>query len=110
MMKKDEVRYRREEVEEGLADPTIVHFTNSFASERPWVKGCEHKFVNEWREYKDRTEWRDAPLWDSNKDFARKVSRLIYGILKGDMRYQFIYFANGIVRPKISSGGGRKKK
>lgn len=109
MMKKDEVRYERNEVEAGLENPGIVHFTNSFASERPWVKGCEHKYANEWRQYKKNTEWSDSPIWESNKDFARKISRIIYSILKGDMRYLFIYFANGIIRPKISSGGRRGK-
>lgn len=109
MMKKDKVRYERKEVEAGLENPGIVHFTNSFASERPWVKGCEHKYMNEWREYKARTEWKDSPLWGSNKDFARKVSRVIYGVLRGNMRYQFIYLVNGIIRPKISSGGGRRR-
>ena len=109
MMKKDEVRYERKEVEKGLEDPTIVHFTNSFASERPWVKGCEHRYVNEWREYKDRTEWKDSPLWESNKDMARKVSRVIYRILPKVAGLKFIYFANGIVRPTISSGGGKRR-
>ena len=109
MMKKDEVRYEREEVEAGLEDSTIVHFTNSFASERPWVKGCEHKYVNEWREYKDRTEWSDSALWESNKDMARKVSRVIYRILPRVAGFKFIYFANGIIRPTISSGGAEEK-
>ena len=102
MMKKDEVRYEREEVEAGLEDPAIVHFTNSFASERPWVKGCGHKYVNEWREYKDRTEWKDSPLLESNKDMARKLSRVIYRILPRKAGFKFIYFANGIVRPLIN--------
>ena len=109
MMKKDEVRYERKEVEKGLEDPAIVHFTNSFASERPWVKGCEHKYVNEWMKYKENTEWKDSPLWESNKDMARKVSRVIYRILPRVAGFKFIYFANGIVRPIISSGGGRRK-
>ena len=109
MMKKDEVRYERKEVEKGLEDPAIVHFTNSFASERPWVKGCEHKYVNEWMKYKENTEWKDSPLWESNKDMARKVSRVIYRILPRVAGFKFIYFANGIVRPTISSGGQKKK-
>ena len=102
MMKKDEVRYGKKEVEDGLEDPTIVHFTNSFASERPWVKGCEHKYVNEWREYKDRTELKDSPLLESNKDMARKLSRAIYRVLPRKAGFKFIYFANGIVRPLIN--------
>ena len=102
IMKKDKSRYEEKDVVEAMDKPGIIHFTNSFASERPWVKGCEHKYVNEWMKYKENTEWKGSPLWESNKDMARKLSRMIYRVLPRVAGLRFIYFANGIVRPLIN--------
>lgn len=101
IMKGDKSRYEEKNVIEAMNRPGIIHFTNSFASERPWIKGCAHKYVNEWLKYKNRTEWKGSPLWESNKDVARKVSRVIYNFLPRHVGLKFIYFANGIVRPMI---------
>lgn len=101
IMKKDESRYVEEDVIDAMDNPGIIHFTNSFASERPWVKGSKHRYVGEWLKYKESTEWKDSPLWESNKDGARKLSRMIYRVLPRAAGLKFIYFANGIVRPLV---------
>lgn len=101
IMKKAKSRYEEKDVIEAMDKPGIIHFTNSFASERPWVKGSRHRYVNEWMKYKDRTEWKDSPLWESNKDAAQKLSRVIYRVLPRVAGLKFIYFANGIVRPLV---------
>lgn len=101
IMKKDKSRYEEKEVVEAMESPGIIHFTNSFASERPWVKGSQHRYVKEWLKYKNRTDWKDSPLWKSNKDRARKLSRIIYRALPRVAGLKFVYFANGIVRPLI---------
>lgn len=101
IMKKDKSRYEEKDVIEAMDKPGIIHFTNSFASERPWVKGSKHRYVNEWMKYKNRTEWKDSPLWESNKDSARKLSRMIYKVLPRVVGLRFIYFVNGILRPLI---------
>ncbi len=98
LMKKDKVVYSKEEVADGIYNPSIIHFTNSFASERPWIEGCEHRYASEWRQIRKQTEWPDLKLRPSKKDTARKVSRMIYRVLPGQAKYKFIYFANGIVR------------
>ena len=101
IMKKDKPRYKEKDAIEAMDKPGIIHFTNSFASERPWVKGSKHRYVDEWMKYKDRTEWKDSPLWESNKDAARKLSRMIYRVMPRAAGLSFIYFANGVVRPLI---------
>lgn len=101
MMKKDEVRYGRNEVETGLENPWIVHFTNSFASERPWVKESKHRYADEWLKYKSKTAWKNSPLWESNKDMVRRLSRAIYKVLPRVAGIRFMYLANGIVRPLV---------
>lgn len=98
LMKKDKVVYCKEVIEDGMSNPAIIHFTNSFASERPWVEGCEHMYGFEWKRIKKLTEWPYLEFWPSNKDISRRISKMIYNMLPGQSKYRFIYFANGVVR------------
>ena len=54
--------YPRAAVEQAAADPALVHFTLSFLSKRPWMRGCEHPFAGEWLRYKAMSPWKDSPL------------------------------------------------
>ena len=101
-MKKDIVIYGEDEVNKGMRNPSIVHFTNSFASERPWVIGSYHKYTDRWRKYKVQTDWKDSSEWESSKDFVRRTSKMIYNILPRKLGAEFIYFINGIVRAFLS--------
>lgn len=101
MMKKDYNVYGKDEVENALKNPWIVHFTNSFASERPWVNGSSHKFKNEWINIRQETEWNDNDLWGNYQDIFRRISRVIYRILPGNTKYRFIYLVNGVLRAWI---------
>ncbi len=59
--------YSREQVKKAIDNPTIIHFTTSFMSRRPWVKGCQHKYVSEWIKYKEMSPWADEELWEYKK-------------------------------------------
>ena len=59
--------YPREEIELAVREPSIIHYTTSFLSKRPWYEGCEHRYVAEWFKYKDISPWSDKPLWTEKK-------------------------------------------
>ena len=59
--------YPREEIELAVREPSIIHYTTSFLSKRPWYKDCEHRYVAEWFKYKDISPWSDKPLWTEKK-------------------------------------------
>lgn len=59
--------YTEEKVKEAVEDPTIIHFTTSFLSKRAWMKGCKHRYVDEWLKYKSMSPWKDRELWDDNR-------------------------------------------
>lgn len=59
--------YPREEIELAVREPSIIHYTTSFLSKRPWYEGCEHRYVAEWFKYKDMSPWSDKPLWTEKK-------------------------------------------
>lgn len=47
-----------EEFEEARRDPVIIHFSGC----RPWEKGCNHPFKEEFFKYRSHTIWNDMPL------------------------------------------------
>ena len=71
--------YSREEIGKAVENPSVIHFTTSFLSKRPWVVGCQHRYVGVWLGYKGRSPWRDVPLREDN---TRIYKRLMVKILK----------------------------
>ena len=55
--------YRQQEIKRAIEDPSIIHFTTSFLSKRPWVIGCQHRYVELWLKYKALSPWKSSPLW-----------------------------------------------
>lgn len=70
--------YTEEEVREAVEKPLLVHFTTSFKSLRPWVKGCRHRYMNEWIKYEKLSPWKDAELWEDNRPQWKQVVLRIY--------------------------------
>ncbi|MCD7857042.1 MAG: glycosyltransferase family 8 protein [Clostridiales bacterium] len=56
--------YTEAQVKEATENPVIIHFTTSFLSRRPWIEGCQHRYVGEWMKYKDMSPWKDEKLWE----------------------------------------------
>jgi lipopolysaccharide biosynthesis glycosyltransferase len=70
--------YSKEEYEEAIKDPIIVHFTSCFISgTRPWNKKNNHVFREEFLHYRDMTSWKNAPLWDDDRKFTKKAMTVI---------------------------------
>ena len=63
--------YSEKQVLEAIEHPVIIHFTTSFLSERPWIEGCQHRYVSEWMRYKAMSPWKDTPLWPPKKGGAK---------------------------------------
>ena len=59
--------YTEEEIRKAVEKPALIHFTTSFKSIRPWVKGCKHRYVDEWMKYKSLSPWDDSKLWEDNR-------------------------------------------
>lgn len=63
--------YGRDEISLAVKDPSIIHFTTSFLSKRPWIIGCQHRYAYMWLKYKALSPWRSAPLWEDNDGLAK---------------------------------------
>lgn len=70
--------YTEEEICEAVEKPSLIHFTTSFKSLRPWVKGCKHRYVDEWMKYKKLSPWEDSKLWEDNRPQWKRVVLRIY--------------------------------
>lgn len=62
IFRKPPVYYSRQEIETAKNVPSIVHFTTSFLSLRPWFEGCGHPYAQEWIKYRKKTSWADEPM------------------------------------------------
>ena len=70
--------YTKEEIEEAVESPSIIHFTTSFLSKRPWVAGCQHKHINEWLKYKAMSPWKNEKLWEDNRPVWKRQATFLY--------------------------------
>lgn len=59
--------YTEEQICEATERPVIIHFTTSFMSRRPWIEGCQHRYLGEWEKYKKLSPWRDSEKWELKK-------------------------------------------
>lgn len=65
--------YSEEKVNEAVENPSVIHFTTSFLSKRAWMKGCKHRYADEWLKYKKMSPWKDEPLWEDNRPQWKRV-------------------------------------
>lgn len=97
--------YSREQIRKAVEDPVIIHYTTSFMSERPWIEGSNHKYLDKWMEYKKISPWNETSHWKSpNKEkdiksvyvsmmkfIPRKINIYISGLLQVYGR-PFVYY------------------
>lgn len=94
--------YSRNEFEEGIEDPTVVHFTTCFMSgTRPWFKNDHHPYRDEFLEYRNLTGWKNEPLWDDTTKLAKKAMTKIANILPKPVTFAIIRIVHVWVYPVV---------
>lgn len=107
--------YTREEFEQGLRDPVVVHFTTCFMTEtRPWYKKDDHPFRDDFLKYRSLTAWRDEPLWDDPTKTGKRMMRTVCRILPRPVTFACIRVAHVWLYPmvrniKMSAAKKRRK-
>lgn len=91
--------YTERQVREAVENPTIIHFTTSFVSNRAWVQGCTHRYVNEWLKYKKMSPWNNEPLWKDEKSKWKQKIVNIYKTLPTDLAVRIAGIIQAYVRP-----------
>ncbi len=98
--------YSEDEVNKAKNNPTIVHFTTSFLSLRPWIEGCEHEYSEKWLEYKLKTPWADDVLKADNRSVKKKLATKIYKAMPGFISVRIA----GLLHSKLMPAMRDKKK
>ena len=65
--------YTESDIRRATDDPSIIHFTTSFLSKRPWIVGCKHRYVDVWLKYKAMSPWKDTELWEDKRPRWKQV-------------------------------------
>lgn len=91
--------YSEEQIEMAINDPSIIHFTTSFLSKRPWVEGCKHRYIKEWMKYKKISPWKDRELWNDNSSKWKQKVLVIYKRFPGKMTLYLAGFMQAYGRP-----------
>lgn len=97
--------YSESEIAQAKKSPAIVHFTSSFLSVRPWVKGCEHPYSSEWTRYKNMSPWSDMPPMNDNRPRKKKIAAAIYKMLPRKIAVNLVGLLHARVLPMLK---GRK--
>ncbi|MCH5203686.1 MAG: glycosyltransferase family 8 protein [Oscillospiraceae bacterium] len=94
--------YSEEQVEAAANDPSIIHFTTSFLSKRPWIRGCQHRYVNEWLKYKELSPWKSTALWEDDRPRWKQKITGIYRALPNALSVRIAGIAQAYGRPFIN--------
>lgn len=74
--------YTKEEVEEAVKNPAIIHFDYFFMSgTRVWNEENRHPMKDTFLYYKSLSPWRDSPYWPDNRSTRKKISTKIYNTI-----------------------------
>lgn len=91
--------YSEIEIKEAVDNPVIIHFTTSFLSRRPWIVGCEHKYLGTWLHYKKLSPWREFSLRKYKVTKLKKYFLKIYKILPHCLSIRIAEFFQVYGRP-----------
>lgn len=100
-LRKPEHHLSEEEYHSAITDPVIVHFTPTFLTgTRPWQKKDKHKFTPEYLHYKEISEWKDEPLRNDDRKFAKKVMTFLCRITPKFILIPVMSYLHSVWYPK----------
>ena len=101
-LRKPVFHYSRQDYEDAINDPVIVHFTTCFISgTRPWNKIDKHPFKKEFIKYKKGTPWKDSLFWKDDRKTGKKFMTFICQHLPRKIMILGISFLHTKVYPII---------
>lgn len=104
--------------DEAVKDPCILHFQSCFMSRgRPWNPGNDHPFLQEYLRCKERSPWKDMPLYPDNQKLlkiwmTRVLRRMPRGLMIAVMSvlHTKVYPLVRVYKGKLRSKIDRQKK
>ena len=105
--RKPEAYYTRQQIEQAVASPVIIHFTTSFLSLRPWVENSRHRYKEQFLYYRSLSPWKDMPLWKDNANGLKKACVKVYKCVPRKWPVAFSGFLHARVVPVLKKRRNR---
>lgn len=94
--------YSREEVEEAVKDPVIVHSANLFyTKKRMWEKDSDAPYTEEYFKYRKMTGWAEEPAIKGNRNTKQRFMKGIWHVLPRRAAFRLASFVRNEVRPLL---------
>lgn len=92
--------YKKEELEDAVKNPTIIHYTTNMVVVRPWFSNTDHPYADEFRKYMAMSVWKDKKL--GLMVFTTKEAKVINVIMKLPkfIAYRVLGFIHAELKPK----------
>lgn len=97
--RKPEFGYSKEEWEDAVKSPAVVHFTTSFLSIRPWFEGSGHLYAGEWVKFHQLSPWKDMPYRKMKGRKLRDKKQKIYNMMPRWMAVEVAGVLHAYVKP-----------
>ncbi len=93
--------YSKEEFMKAVENPGLVHFTTCFLDGlRPWIKGNQHPYLNEFLRYKAMSPWKDVALQEDRRGQFSKVKTAIIRKMPKSLLCPIVSVLHGVVVPE----------
>lgn len=99
MYRKSYISYSKDERQEALDDPRIIHFTSTYLDVRPWVEGCRHPYAGRWLRYKETSLWADEPCMKDNRSAKKRLAKKMVFLLPKYLRLQITGIIHAYIKP-----------
>ena len=89
--------YKKNDLEEAISNPAIIHYTTNMLVIRPWFSNSDHPLKHEFEKYMDMSCWRDKML--NEMHFTAKEAKVIKTVML--LPNKVAYFILGIIHAEI---------
>ncbi|MGN0811930.1 MAG: glycosyltransferase family 8 protein [Candidatus Coproplasma sp.] len=102
-MKKPCSYYTKEEIENAQKNPAIIHATTCFyIKKRMWVEKSDHPCAHFYKQFRDMTPWKDAPMIKDSRTTKKKIVSLLWHFMPRCIAVSIASFMINHLRPKYA--------
>ncbi|MBR4085137.1 MAG: glycosyltransferase family 8 protein [Lachnospiraceae bacterium] len=81
-LRKLERYYTKEDIQEAVKKPVMIHLTNSFLlTNRAWHENSNHPEKELYEKYKEKTPWKEEPGFKDTRNVKDKIIQVIVDVL-----------------------------
>lgn len=94
--------YSREEMEEAVRHPAIIHAINTFYIEkRIWEKDSDSPYRDQYVDYRLKTPWASMPPMETRRTLKQKMMKKVWHLMSRRLAFQTAAFVRNEVRPRL---------